>query len=353
MQHKGKHKQLTNSSKVLNPKANAVLDFSCDCGMNFKSRDEWRSHINHFVHGDSGRQICSVCNEPAHVLLPFEDIVLCSFCATGFFESQDLFGARLINHMTEEYEQIIKSKIGVLLPKLGVEKLPDLNIQTVLITFTEDKHGFEHFHNPKGELVFLFSKIQALEEVEKKVFSSVIDHETFHAFLTYKAKLGITDKLPKCKALSIAQVMAAQLAEDIQLEKVAKSENVTPLLMDEVNRVSIYFSEVSPEPVSFEQWENLPDSFKLSSMLSVTWTYAEELWHEKVLEDLQLKRKAKDNLELVYPHYSKYGRPELKDLIITILNEQISKTPEEAKDMFTKLLEIFDKYCDENALKVC
>ena len=352
LQHKGQHTQMAKTDRMLNQKASAIIDFICDCGRKFRSKEELRNHINQFDHGDVGRQVCSVCNEHSHVVLPFERLSLCPSCAIGFFEFRNLFGSRLINHTGEEYEQIIKNKIGILLPKLGVEKLPDLSIQVVLITFTENNRGFEHFHNPKGELVFLFSRIPALKEVEKKVFSTVIDHETCHAFLTHRAKLGITDKLTTRKALSFEQVMAAQLAEDIQLEKVAKSENITPLLTDEVDRVSIYFSEVSPVPYSLKQWESLRDPIKLSSMLSVTWTYAEELWYKQVLEDPQLKRKVSDNLKLVYPHYSMHGYSELKDLIISILNEPISKTPEAAENIFKRLLKLFDKYSDENSLNV-
>ena len=310
-----------------------------------------RDHVNNFDHEDSGYALCSVCKEPSYVLLPHDGLSLCPFCAIGYFEIRNLCGIPLINQMSQKYEQIIMNKIGSLLPIMDVKNLTELHIQVALITFAENGRSFQFFHDPKGSLVFLFSNFSPNPN-EENVFSTVIGHETSHAYLTHKAKLGITDKLRNRKALTFSQVMAAQLAEDIQLEKVLMSRGLLSVVKDEIDRVSIYFGDVATRPISALQWQTLDENTKLSSMSSITWTYAEEFWLNETLQDPLLKTKTSDNIKLVNAHYSMHGYTELKDLTISMLKEPVCETNEEAERMFARLLKVFDDYCVKERLQV-
>jgi len=259
-----------------------------------------------------------------------------------------VFGSPLINHMGIEYEDIFREKMKVLLPQLRVEKLPELGIDVVVITFSQGQDAFRHSHNPRGELVFMFAQTTQIREKEKTIFKGVINHEVFHAYITHKLKLAISDKLKG--PFTFMELAAAQLAEDIQLEKIAIEGNMWPLIADEIDRTTTYYENTLPIPMN--RWNALPDHAKFQAMISVTWSYAVESWFAQVLRESEAKTQAQRNVKLVYPHYSMHGYAKLKDLILELFEERTTKTEEESKTMFKRLLDVYDEYADAHNLIV-
>jgi hypothetical protein len=253
--------------------------------------------------------------------------------------------------MPERYRQITLKKVGTLLSTFDIQQLTDFQIKVVLNIFADNGKSFQFFHDPKGALIFLFSSFSPPVN-EEKVFTNVIAHELSHAYLTHKVKLGITDKLKNRKGLTFSQVMAAQLAEDIQLIKVLVANNLFDVINDEAERVSLYFGQVATKPISAAQWQTLDGQARLSSMSSISWTSAEVTWLSATVKDTVIKEKIDSNLKLIDPHYVMHGYPELKKLIVELFNEPISETSDGAEKIFSRLLNVFDTYCAEKSLVV-
>jgi len=298
---------------------------------------------------EGGGQICSVYPTSSRILLPYDNLLVCPTCAVEFFESTMVFGSPLINHMGIEYEDIFRRKLEALLPQLGAQKLSELGISTILITFSQGFDAFDHSYDPKGALIFIFARTRQIREMEKKIFENVINHEAFHAYITHRLKLGISDKLKG--PFAFMEGSAARLAEDIQLEKIAVEDNVWSLIVDEINRTAMYF-ENAPPPVSMNRWNALPDIKKFLSATSVTWTYAVESWLAKVLKQSEARKQSSRNLKLVHPHYSMHGYAKLKDLILTLFDEKITKTEKESRSLFGRLLSVYDEYADAHNLSL-
>jgi len=346
-QHKGRLPRHMRTAHTTKKRKTTLPSHVCDCGLRFETRGEAREHMKKCGQIGDGGQVCSVCSTSSEILLPYDNLLLCPKCAIGFFKSTMVFGSPLINHMGIEYEGIFREKMKVLLPLLGAEKLPELGIDTIVITFSQGFDAFHHSHNPRGELIFIFARTSQIREMEKKVFADVINHEVFHAYITHRLKLGIIDKLKG--PFTFMERLAAQLAEDIQLEKIAVEDNVWPLIVDEINRTTTYF-ENAPPPISTNRWNALPDIPKFQSTTSVTWTYAAESWFAQVLRKSEARKQSNRNMKLVYPHYSLHGYANLKDLILRLFDERITKTEKEAKTMFERLLSVYDEYADANNL---
>ena len=351
-QHKGRLPRHMRTAHATKKRKTTLPSHVCDCGLRFETRQEARKHMKKCDQIEGRGQVrerarCSVCSTSSQVLLPYDNLMVCPTCAIGFFESKMVFGSPLINQMGIEYEDIFRGKLEVLLPRLGAEKLSELGIDTIVITFSQGFDAFHHSHNPRGELIFIFARSSQVREMEKKVFADVINHEVFHAYITHRLKLGVSDKLKG--PFTFMERFAAQLAEDIQLEKIAVEDNVWPLIVDEINRTTTYF-ENAPPPISTNRWNALPDILKFQSTTSVTWTYAVESWFAKVLRQSEARRQLSRNLKLVYPHYSLHGYADLKDLILELFDERITKTEKESKTMFGRLLSVYDEYADAHNL---
>jgi hypothetical protein len=252
----------------------------------------------------------------------------------------------MINHMGREFEDIFSKKVGALLHHLGVEKLSELGIGVVLITFSRGMDAFAHHFSPRGELIFMFAKTDQIREKERKVFESVINHEVFHAYVTHKLKLAISDRLKG--PFSFLEGSAAMMAEDIQLDKIAVRDKVWPLVNDEIIRDAAYYEKTTPPTT--DSWNALPDGTQLLAMTSVTWAYAVNLWFAQVLSEPRARKQLDENLRLIHPHYAKYGYTYLKDLILRFFNEKVAETEKESEDMLKRLVSVFDKYSDAHGL---
>lgn len=350
-QHKGKLPRYMRTAHATKRSMTPLPRYVCGCGLRFETRQEAREHMKKCEQSalsiEGGGQVCSVCSTSSRILLPYDNLMVCPTCAIGFFESTMVFGSPLINHMGIEYEDMFREKLEVLLPRLGVEKLSELGIDAILITFSQGFDAFSHSHSPKGELIFIFARTNQIREMEKKIFENVINHEVFHAYIQHRLRLGITDKLKG--PFTPLEGAAAQLAEDIQLEKIAVEDNVWPLIVDEINRTTTYYENMPP-PISMNRWNGIPDIQKFLSMSSVTWAYAVESWFAKVLKQSNAMEQISRNLKLVYPHYSMHGYADLKDVILALFDERITKTEKESRTVFGRLLRVYDEYADGHNL---
>jgi len=319
--------------------------FTCPCGLSFKTREEIRKHTKKCTHTETSSFFtCSVCSDSTRILLPYGEVSVCPSCAVSFEKPTIAFGSLMINHMARKYDMIFRQKVGTLLKCINVKKLSDMGIVVILITFSQEGFvPFAYSHNPKGELIFIFSKKEHIQEREEKSFEYVINHEVFHAYVYKKLKLGITDVLKK--PLTFLEYFAGTLAEDVQLIKIAVSKNVKPLLLDETRRTNVYFKKLPT--MSTSQWNMLPDEMKFNSMASLTLTYTTELWFNEILRASHAKKRVRKNIRLVQPHYAKLGYPNLTKLIQELYTEKIAETKREKQTMCQKILMCCDKWVED------
>lgn len=320
--------------------------YPCSCGLEFENRNELWIHMTTCQDIRDSRQTCSICSEPGEIFLSQENIErICPTCAIGYFESKKILGVNVINHMGIEYENAFREKAGVLLKCLNVQTLTDLGITMVLITFSADNSA-AYCISPKGEVVYVLNNTEALRKTNYESFVSVISHEIFHAYVTNKLKLGI-GKLHH--AFTAVGASGVQVAEDIELIKIALEKNVEPLLADEVDRTKAYYKDLQ-KPVPMKYWVSVPDHLKFVSMVSVTWSYAATEWLMQNVKDQKLKELFSQNLELVRPHYSVNGSQILKDLVTELLSSKAVTTGDEAEIVFQKILHVYDGYLYANNL---
>jgi hypothetical protein len=244
-----------------------------------------------------------------------------------------------------EYENAFREKAGALLKYLNIGTLTEMGITMVLITFSADHHT-AYCISPKGEVIFVLDNTEKLRKMNYESFESVVSHEIFHAYITNKLKLGI-GKLRH--SLTAVGATAVQIAEDIELIKIAFEKNVKPLLQDEVNRARAYYRNLQ-KPVPMKFWVSVPDNLKFVSMVSVTWEYASTEWLMQNTKDQKMKEQFSQNLELVRPHYTANGFPKLKDLITELLNSKVVMTGDEAENVFRKILHLYDEFLEVSNL---
>jgi hypothetical protein len=355
--HRGKHppvqKQSPNSidSHQYNEETVAKIIpnnvFPCNCGSKFKSRQELWTHLKTCRGITDSRQTCIICSQPEEIFMSSENVErICPTCALGFFDSKKILGIPVINHMGINYENAFRDKAGNLLEYLKMETLADLGITMALITFSAD--GSTSFcMSPKGELVFVVNNMEQLRKMNYATFESVVSHEIFHAFIDNNLHLGIGTRLRH--SFTAASSSAVQVADDIELIKIAFAKQVEPLILDEINRTEAYYREL-PKPVPMKYWVSVADNFKFVSMVSVTWSYASTEWLFKRAVDSKLKEQFSKNLDIIRPHYLANGFPKLKDLIIKQLDDKIVETEKEAEIVFEQILCLYGEFLDTNGL---
>lgn len=235
--HKGKYQMvkqpkinLTNQSGHIQTSESGikpVRTYPCGCGSEFENRNSLWNHVKTCRDIADSRQTCLICSEPEEVFLSTENIDrICPSCALDHFKSKIILGVPVINHMGLEYENAFREKAGSLLKYLSIGTLKELGITMVLITFSADG-STAYCISPKGEVVFVLNNTEDLREMNYESFESVISHEIFHAYITNNLKLGIGSKLHH--PFTFVGGHAAQVAEDIELIKIAIERNVEPL----------------------------------------------------------------------------------------------------------------------------
>lgn len=324
-----------------------MLIFACACGAEFKTREEIRKHVKACGHVSARTHICSVCTEQSRVLLPYDTEMICPLCAISFEKPTLVLGAPMINHMGKKYDNIFRRKVGVLLKHLKVNRLSELDIDVVLITFSEGFDFFDHSYSPRGELVFVFAKTERIRDREDKVFQYVINHEVFHGYLRSK-KIGVTHILEG--PFTFIEQFAGSFSEDIQLLKIAVDREVKPLIKDEIRRDYVYYRNSPVPPETY--WKTLPEEIRFTAEISTTLAYATELWFKEVVKSSHSKKLANKNIKLIHPHYSMHGNDKLKNLIEELYVERPARTIKEKQVMFERVLTHFDELADDNGFSV-
>lgn len=325
-----------------------MVEFTCTCGLSFKTRGEIRRHMKGCNQVKTAGFICSVCSNSSSIILPYGGSRVCPSCAILYEKPSIAFGSPLINHMPRKYERVFRRKVGALLKHLNMKKLSDMGVVVIVITFSSGFVPFAYMHGPKGELIFLFRDSKQVSEREEKTFEYVINHEVFHAYVHHK-KLGIIETL--MGPFSFLESFTARLAEDIQLAKIAVSSNVKPLIRDESRRTHVYYKNIPVLTTS--QWKTLSDGQKFNSVLSVTLTYSTELWFNQILKDSHARKQAKKNVRLVRPHYETWGYPKLAELIQELYEEKIAEKKHERQKMHKKILICCDEWVESQGLDLC
>ena len=301
--HKGKHQviskgqipNLVNSIKkrqMIKSGLASKHNYACSCGSEFKNRGDLWNHLKSCKYTTDSRQTCLICSEPEEIFLSTEEIDrMCPTCALGYFDSKKILGVPFINHLGIEYEKTFHDKAGSLLNYVGIETLIELGVTMVLVTFSSDG-SVAYCFSPKGEVVFILNDTRELKKQNFETFESVIQHELFHAYVANTLKLGITKKLQH--AFTFVSSNAAQVAEDIELLKIAMDKSIEPLFRDEVDRTRAYFKN---SPV--KSLASVPDSSKFLAMVGVTWNFAQTQWLMQNTQDSNMKELFSQNLELI------------------------------------------------------
>lgn len=315
--------------------------FACACGAEFRTREEIRKHVRTCGNCSTRTHVCSVCTETSRVLLPYDTKMVCPLCAISFEKPALVLGTPMINHMGKKYGDIFRKKVGVMLKHLKVNKLSELSIDVVLVTFSEGFDFFDHSYSPRGELVFVFAKTGQLRDKEDKVFQHVINHEVFHGYLR-SMKIGVTHLLEG--PFTFIEHFAGSFSEDIQLVKIAVDREVKPLIKDEIRRDYVYYRNLPVPPETY--WKTLPEGIRFTAEISTTLAYATELWFREVVKDSHSKKLAKKNIRLIHPHYSLHGNEKLKNLIEELYTGSPVRTMKEKQVMFERVLTCFDELAD-------
>jgi len=250
-----------------------------------------------------------------------------------------VLGVPIINQLGVEYENAFREKAGSLLKLLNLKALAELEVTVVLITFSTG-HNTPFCVSPKGEVVFIVRDVPQLRKQNLESFEAAITHELFHLYINNKLGLGISPKLHH--AFSFVSGTATNVADDIELIKIAVEKDVTILLLDEVKRTNTYYKDLN-EVTSLGCY---PDHIKFRLKMSLTWTYASTQWLSETVKDPKLREGFVNNLRLVEPHYQANGYPRLKDLIIQLLNGEIATTTEKAENMVDRVLEVCNEFLD-------
>jgi hypothetical protein len=248
--HKQKHNATASLFRTKKPQKSPKTDkitlesFPCSCGSRFNSRTDFWNHLKKHLKTSKEkptdiRHTCQICNEPERIFLSTSEIDrICPTCALSHFKSKIILGIPLINHLGIEYEDAFRAKAGSLLAFCNLNTLTDLGVTVTLITFSAD--GSTTFCvSPKGEVVFIVRDVPELKEQNLESFETVVTHELFHLYINNKLGLGVSPKLHH--AYSFVSGEAVNVADDIELIKIAVKEKVTPLLLDEVKRTNSYY----------------------------------------------------------------------------------------------------------------
>ncbi len=330
-----------------------MKQFTCACGSMFESREEIRKHGKVCSQAQKFISVCSGCLEPSQVLFSYEESELCPLCAIVYEEPTVVLGTLLVNHMGEDYKEIFLEKAGALLEYLDVNKLSDIGIVAVWITFTKEYTELTYHSTPKGELIFLFNKEsisnEKIQKIHKETFKHVITHEIFHRYVSEMLELGISSNLKG--SFSFLESFSGSLLGDAQLIKIAVSRNIKPLIIDEIKRVNAYYKDI-PMVMTNSLWRVLPATAKFNCMMSLTYAYAEASWLSKILKDKDVARQAEENIRLIQPHYVRYGYIKLAKIIREILEEKIAETDQEKEILHRKILLCCDEWADSQNLNL-
>jgi len=318
--------------------------------MKFKDRANIREHIRKCnqleIHGPE----CSDCLKKTFVLLSYGDIKVCPTCAINYDEkiTKLFYGAILLNHMGDKYENILRRKISNLMEYVNVKLLPEIGIDIILITFTDSISPITHMVSKDGELIFVLCRVKEIKEREDFVFENVIYHEVMHAYLSDYLKIGITDnfKTPS----SYVEGTVGFAVEDTHLTKYCINNEIKPYLKDEIKRDYGYYNKMRVPSES--QIEKLSNEQKFAGMLSVTYSYASELFFFDLNISSHLQKQVKRNLKLIKPHVNKFESFNIIDTISNLYKDKIAETEYEKRTIYNKLLISCDEWLDNNNISI-
>jgi len=329
---------------------NQVGSFHCACGLSFDTREKVREHIKACKGIARNEPTCTGCQKSSRILLSYGQKRVCPCCSILYDDPVIVSGVPLINHMTPDHARIFSQKVAHLLGYLDVEKLSDLGIMVALITFTIGPVALPDMLTRDGELIFLFPKNEKprVQELNKRAFEHVVNHEVLHAYVSNRLRWGIVDSM---KGLSSSMEQSAViLCEDIQLDKVAISESIEPFIIDEIRRCRILYEELPVLTTS--KWDSYPEGMRFNLMMSLTRIYAQELWFNDALKSTNEVGEIRKNLSLIQPHFNKWGNPELARTIREIYFEKVAQTPSEKQTMSRKILACSDSWAERQRINL-
>lgn len=330
------------SHKMVRSESLSIGRFTCACGSVFESREEIRKHLKSCSFEEQGT-ICTTCGSDSQVFLNYDGLPYCPSCGVAFEEPKLVYGALLINHMGEWYEKIFIEKTESTLAQLGLHKLSDLGIEFIWITFSEGFLSGFTYHAPERGLVFLVEREPQQAELTKKSFEHAVSHEIFHHYLE---KLGLNVSTALKGPFSTLGSCAASLAEDIQHLKVAVRKGFRVLILDEIERVTVYYKNL-PLP-DRDKFLDLPPAVKLSAVVSLSLASAEGLWLCQNV-NRELAQMAARRMNLVAPHFQRVGFGKLRQIIRESLKENVWQTDEEKMNGYQRILRCLDEWADKYA----
>lgn len=319
--------------------------FVCDCGNSYDNRSDIREHIRKCNSIVDVMPKCDDCLTSAFIFLQYGEKKICPTCALNYDEdnAKPFFGTILLNHLDIKHENILKNKVENLCKFFNINSLTEVGIDIILITFTPSLSAMSHMMSNKGELIFALTTVKGLGRNENLIFEYVIYHEMMHAIVTYNKELGITTKFLKPR--TFVETFVGSTLEDIQVTKYSILNGFMPYMKDEIRRDFEYYKNLEVPKLS--QINNLSDRDAFAGMLSLSYSYASELYFTELNISSHTNKQIKKNLKIIKRHVDNFDCDEIVERIKDLYRDNLARNDEDRISMYNRLLNDCDKWLDK------